>query len=203
MRYQDYVIKDGKFVGEFEKMYQECDNPWHQMEEADISYSRADTVNSIHRFKLRNVLEAGCGLGYFTAYLAEHCHNVCITGMDISGTAIKKAKSNFPRLTFVQGDLSNLDGKMLERYDGIIFSEIMWYILDNLDTILKKLKDVLGGGTLIVNQTFYKGGQQYGREFFTNQDEMIQYIGWDVLAKTFAEIADVPSSYETHTVFKT
>lgn len=202
MRYQDYVIKDGKFVGEFEKMYQECDNPWHQMEEANISYSRADTINSIHRFKLRHVLEAGCGLGYFTAYLAEHCHNVCITGMDISDTAIKKAKSNFPQLTFVQGDLSNLDGKMLERYDGIVFSEIMWYILDNLDSILKKIKDVLRGGTLIVNQTFYKSVQQYGREFFTNQDEMIRYIGWDVLAKSFAEIADVPASYETHTVFK-
>ena len=202
MRYQDYVIKDGKFVGEFEKMYQECDNPWHQMEEANISYSRADTVNSIHRFKLRNILEAGCGLGYFTAYLAKHCHNACITGMDISDTAIKKAKSNFPQLPFFQGNLSDLDGKMLESYDGIIFSEIMWYILDNLDSILKKLKDVLGGGTFIVNQTFYKGGQQYGREFFTNQDEMIRYIGWDVLAKTSAEITDVPSSYETHTVFK-
>lgn len=131
----------------------------------------------------------------------EHCHNACITGMDISDTAIKKAKSNFPRLTFVQGDLSNLDGKMLERYDGVIFSEIMWYILDNLNSILKKLKIILGG-ILIVNQTFYKDGQQYGREFFTNQDEMIQYIGWDVLAKTSAEIADVPSSYETHTVFR-
>ena len=162
MRYQDYVIKDGKFVGEFERMYQECDNPWHQMEEANISYSRADTVNSIHRFKLRNVLEAGCGLGYFTAYLAEHCHNVCITGMDISDTAIKKAKSNFPQLTFAQGDLSDLDGQMLERYDGIIFSEIMWYILDNLDSILKKLKMSAGGGHSLSIRHFIKVDNNMG-----------------------------------------
>lgn len=36
MRYQDYVIKDGKFVGEFEKMYQDCDNPWHQLKKRKI-----------------------------------------------------------------------------------------------------------------------------------------------------------------------
>ncbi len=26
-------MKDGKFVGEFEKMYQEFTDPWHQSEE--------------------------------------------------------------------------------------------------------------------------------------------------------------------------
>ena len=29
-RYQDYVIKDGKFVGEFEQMYKDFDDPWEQ-----------------------------------------------------------------------------------------------------------------------------------------------------------------------------
>ena len=29
-RYQDYVIKDGKFIGDFEKMYQNCSDPWEQ-----------------------------------------------------------------------------------------------------------------------------------------------------------------------------
>ena len=31
-KYQDYVIRDGKFVGKFEEMYQKFDNPWHQKE---------------------------------------------------------------------------------------------------------------------------------------------------------------------------
>lgn len=31
-RYQDYVIRDGKFVGKFEEMYQKFDDPWHQNE---------------------------------------------------------------------------------------------------------------------------------------------------------------------------
>lgn len=202
MRYQDYVIKEGKFVGEFEKMYQECDDPWHQTKEAEISYSRMDTVCSIRRFGLKNILEVGCGLGYFTSYLQEQCRDSVITGMDISRTAVEKARKIFPEVNFFQGDLGELKGDLLEKYDGIIFSEILWYILDRLDDILKEIKNVRRGGALVVNQTFYTGGQQYGREFFTNQDEMIRYIGLPVLARTSAKISDVTSSYETHTVFR-
>jgi len=29
-KYQDYVIKDGKFVGDFEGMYQNFEDPWLQ-----------------------------------------------------------------------------------------------------------------------------------------------------------------------------
>ena len=29
-RYQDYVIKDGQLVGDFENMYKEVDDPWEQ-----------------------------------------------------------------------------------------------------------------------------------------------------------------------------
>lgn len=32
--YHDYVIKDGKLIGEFDKMYADCDDPWHQSREA-------------------------------------------------------------------------------------------------------------------------------------------------------------------------
>ena len=28
--YQDYVIKDGRLIGEFEGMYQDFDDPWEQ-----------------------------------------------------------------------------------------------------------------------------------------------------------------------------
>jgi hypothetical protein len=31
--YHDYIVVDGRFVGEFEPMYRNCEDPWHQ--EAD------------------------------------------------------------------------------------------------------------------------------------------------------------------------
>jgi tRNA G46 methylase TrmB len=103
MSYQDYVIKDGQFVGQFEKMYQECDDPWMQSDEIGISYSRHDTILTVKRFGLKNVLEVGSGLGYFTSLLSQNCPDTLFTGMDISDTAVKKARMSYPQLTFVRG----------------------------------------------------------------------------------------------------
>ncbi len=32
MKYQDLVIKDGKFVGKFEEMYKKFSDPWHLLD---------------------------------------------------------------------------------------------------------------------------------------------------------------------------
>ena len=145
LRYQDYVIKDGKFIGKFEEMYQEHENPWHQIELTETLYSKAVTVNTIKRFKLRNILEIGCGLGCFTNRLSRECPEAVITGMDISETAIAKAKIKWPNLPFFVGNLQDIDSILETRekhepIDGILFSEILWYVLDNLDDIKWKIK---------------------------------------------------------------
>lgn len=61
--YQDYVIRDGKFIGKFEEMYQKFDDPWEQIACVGDSYSRHATSLSINSMKLHNILEIGCGLG--------------------------------------------------------------------------------------------------------------------------------------------
>ncbi len=48
--YHKYVINDGKFVGDFENMYKDCDDPWNQSVEVKSSYSRWDTVRTIQNF---------------------------------------------------------------------------------------------------------------------------------------------------------
>ena len=103
MAYQDYVIKGGEFVGRFEEMYRDYDNPWHQIEEASISYSKHDTINTIRRFGLNRVVEVGCGFGFFTKKLSDNCKNTIFSGLDISETAIKKAQKAFPLLDFKVG----------------------------------------------------------------------------------------------------
>ena len=43
MKYQDYVIKDGKFIGKFEEMYAESEEiPWHQDSVAYSFWSELD-----------------------------------------------------------------------------------------------------------------------------------------------------------------
>ena len=77
--------------------------------------------------------------------------------MDISKTAIEKAKNNYPDIHFLIGNISTYQ-KELAQYDACLFAEIMWYILDDIDVILKNLQYFFHGKTVMVNQTFYKAG---------------------------------------------
>ncbi len=103
MTYQDYVIKDGKFIGDFERMYQDYDDPWHQIGMAESSYSRNDTAFTINKLGIKNVIEVGCGLGNTTNLLSHFCKNSTFTGIDISKTAIRKAREKYPDIHFEVG----------------------------------------------------------------------------------------------------
>lgn len=72
-RYQDYVIKDGKFVGDFEGMYKDCKNPWLQSDDDNVFDSRRAIAKTwIKKISLKSnvrVCEIGCGFGHITAGL--------------------------------------------------------------------------------------------------------------------------------------
>jgi len=50
-KYQDYVIKDGKLVGEFEQMYQDFDEPWQQTVREEYSSEKSVGINLLLRLK--------------------------------------------------------------------------------------------------------------------------------------------------------
>lgn len=71
--------------------------------------------------KPRNSLELGCGLGRFSAYMAEQ--GVQATGVDFSSTAIQKARERVEdrefKPTYLVGDVTNL--KMLDKQFDFAF----------------------------------------------------------------------------------
>jgi hypothetical protein len=77
----------------------------------------------------------------------------------------------------------------------------MWYILGDLDSIIQNLSLNYKGKMVIINQTFYHGGQQYGREYFTNLDEMVNYLPWKPLRKILIDRID-DNGIESHSVFR-
>ncbi|MBU2548460.1 MAG: hypothetical protein KKB20_08635, partial [Proteobacteria bacterium] len=66
--YHDYVIKSGRFVGEFEDMYRHSSGkPWHQDELAYAIFSDIDltVLRALRkRYGFTTIGEIGCGLGY-------------------------------------------------------------------------------------------------------------------------------------------
>ena len=64
--YQDYVIKDGNIIGEFEQMYQDFDDPWEQGAKEEWASEKIVALKMIEKLKPKKVIELGCGHGHFT-----------------------------------------------------------------------------------------------------------------------------------------
>ena len=109
MKYQDYVIKSGKFIGEFEKMYQNHEDPWGQAKDGYVenNISRQVVCNYINQFSIKSIVEFGCGLGKTTNFISNKTE-AKIIGIDISETSIGKAKSNYPKLEFRVDNITNI-----------------------------------------------------------------------------------------------
>ncbi len=77
----------------------------------------------------------------------------------------------------------------------------MWYILEDLDSVIENLSEKFQNKLLIVNQVFYKEEQEYGNEFFTCLDEMTAYLPWECLKKISIDRMD-DGFYESHSVYR-
>jgi len=175
-RYQDYVIREGKLLGEFEEMYQDFDDPWnqsaeHEALEKDIAIRLLSEAPGI-----KTVVELGCGFGDFTARIADAGLNAI--GIDISETAIAKAKKRHPAAAFRAGTITDFSLLKSLAPDVIVMAEITWYILDSLRPFLSFLKaDMPNTSLLHLLTTYPEGTQKYGRDHFTSLDEMRSFFG--------------------------
>lgn len=121
-RYQDFVIKDGKLVGDFEGLYKNFDDPWHQSRVDHMEDSRRQLaimwVRRLHgEYEATRAVELGCGLGHLTQSLQRE--GIATVGMDISQTAIERARIANPSGVFVQGAIK--DFSTIEQFDPDIF----------------------------------------------------------------------------------
>lgn len=202
MKYQDLVIKEGKFVGEFEKMYQLFEDPWNQTKEGYVenSISRQVVVNYIKSFGIKSIIEYGCGLGKTVNFIYQNT-GVNILGIDISETSIFKSKETYPNLEFRVDDIRNIEN--YPDYECYFFSEITWYMLEDkmLDIVFEIMSNKLKGKYLIHNLVFYKGQQKYGTDYFTNLDEFIKFCPFELLGRVEIDIKH-SDTIETSTIFK-
>lgn len=170
-RYQDYVIRDGRLVGDFEGMYRDHADPWGQ--ERD-STDRAIALNLLERVGAKRVLELGSGLGVFTDEIRRAGFDVL--GVDVSQTAVDRARASWPECRFVAGDV--LDRWVYDdfRPDVIVMAQVTWYVLDKLDEFLSMYRG-LDAYLLHMLVTYPAGVQKYGREKFVDAEGIRRYFG--------------------------
>ena len=186
-RYQDYVIKDGKFIGNFEQMYKDFEDPWGQLE------NKFTVENEIFKkwcTKMKNeeknrVIEIGSGLGRVTNFIKKQ--GLDVLGIDISDTAVKKAQERYPECNFIRGDILDFDIYLKFNPQIIILSEITWYVLEKLDEFLNFLKEKFPKIIIIHFLTTYPNGiQKYGTDYFVDLNGILQYFNLNYL--DFGEI---------------
>src|ERR1019366_3143871 len=143
-RYQDFVIKDGTLVGDFEGLYKNFDDPWYQSRADHQGDTRRQiALNWMRRLRADNgisrVLELGCGFGHLTDKLRQD--GFAAVGADISKTAIDKAREINPSSVFVQANVADFDVLAAFSPDVFLMAEITWYILDELDVFLSRCRE--------------------------------------------------------------
>jgi len=136
--YHKYVFdsKNRKFIGKFEEMYKQEDkenfDSWHQEDLNDIITKISFSILNTYTFK--SILDIGCGKGKFTSLLKSK--NNKVKGIDISLTAIKKAKERYPNISFECMDIKKDFNNLKEKFELIIMKEILSY-LENWRDIIK------------------------------------------------------------------
>ena len=182
--YHDYFIKDGRHLGLYEEMYQNCDDPWH-IEELGVRLDmRAALLLLSGRCRpVNRFLDIGCGLGLFSGLVSEavwrespKAHGL-IT--DVSSTAVEKAEKRLAdhRLTFLPLDVRNLADKPVlpaKNFDLIVLAQVLWGMLGHLERTLAGLAALLtDGGLMLVTQHFPgSGGQAYGAEIVSSPEDL-------------------------------
>ncbi|KQC04991.1 MAG: hypothetical protein APR53_09100 [Methanoculleus sp. SDB] len=199
-KYQDYVIKDGEFIGKFEEMYREFEDPWHQSEGLDFSFSRSATIGLIKKFGIKSMVEFGCGLGH-TTHLIKEKTGINIAGVDVSETAIKKAQRNYADIDFFVDNIENI--AHYGAYENILFAEITWYILedDQISRIFDSMMDNFKNNYFIHNLVFYHGQQKYGNNYFTSLDEFIEFCPFQYIGSVISDFI-VDETSETSSIYK-
>ena len=178
--YRDYVIKDGEYIGRFDDMYRNSvEVPWHQDKTAYSLFTDLDLAILSHfsaRRRWRRVLEVGCGYGYVTERLRTAL-GAEVVGIDVSPTAVERAAELFPESRFVVRDLRDPYDGDLGEFDLVMVKEVLWYVLDELDSFVDNLRKLTAkGGCVYVCQAIPDLDRFYGKEMFPEPNAVIDYL---------------------------
>lgn len=108
--YHKYVFdsEERRFVGNFEEMYRAEDTAgFDSWFERDLRLLRKTiSLEILSAYNFNRIFEFGCGKGTFTHLLKKE--NNTIVALDVSETAVAKAKHSFPDIDFRPGDVADV-----------------------------------------------------------------------------------------------
>jgi ubiquinone/menaquinone biosynthesis C-methylase UbiE len=118
-------------------------------------YERPNTLSKLPELKGKNVLDLGCGSGFYAEYALEH--GASVTAIDISQKMINRLvqKINSPSLTIFRADMSQpMPFLTTESFDCVVCSLVIDYI-KNWEPLIEEMHRVTKNGGRAVLSTHH------------------------------------------------
>ena len=96
-----------------------------------------DVLSTIPSSGVESILDYGCGRGFWTPVLHEAFPAAAITGIDISKTAIERARAAFPTPTF-----GTFDGRRAPYPDGAFSLVFSFHVLEHVLDLSQTLDEI-------------------------------------------------------------
>jgi SAM-dependent methyltransferase len=198
-KYRDFIIKNGRFIGKFEVMYQKISDPWNALKiyKSGLNLNYQVILNYCEqiRFSKTKTLEIGCGYPQISYELYKK--KFTVYGTDISKTVIEKSKKKYPELKNNLYVSNFLNFSLYEKIkpDIIILSNISWYILPELKKFIEWYKNLKKKTYLIHSLTVYGKRQKYGKEYFHDLNTIKSYFKLNYLS--YGYIKNIDSNLQT------
>ena len=133
----DYDAIAGRYAGEIDE------RPWNALYERPTTLALLPAVNSI------DVLDAGCGHGWYADWLARH--GARVVAVDRSAAMVTLAEARVrDRVRVIQGDVSDLRHVLADQtFDLVLSSLVLHYLTDLSAAFVECARLLRPGGTLV------------------------------------------------------
>ncbi len=141
-----HIISDGRFVRNFDLMYQEIDDPWDQKKNQSSDISSYLAMHSLYfntvknNSNVKNVLDIGCADGYHKKLFDNIFENqIDYYGTDISTTIINKAKKNIKCDNLYVDDIREYNESFHNKFDIVYSSRTLYYVAPEIDSVISNI----------------------------------------------------------------
>lgn len=118
------------------------------------------------------VMDVGCATGEFTHLIAQRIASVrSVLGVDFSESAIARARSRAPNVTFTAESLASLGATYRGRFDLVACLEVLYYVRASERAIaMRSLREVVRDGGFLVVSSFV------GSAPYFTPDELLRLV---------------------------
>jgi SAM-dependent methyltransferase len=145
----DYDGIAGRYAAEID------DRPWNALYERPTTLALLPAVNKL------DVLDAGCGHGWYADWLAHHGARVVAVDRSAAMVALAQARVG-DRAQIIQGDVSDLRDVLADESFDLVLSSLVLHYLADLSPVFAECARLLRPGGTLVFSTHHPVHEQTG-----------------------------------------